>query len=384
MIARYLAMLLSFAAPGGVADRSNTTDIVVIAPRVGEARDRLAKCVARNCPPTEEIDAALALAEIQFEAGDYLGARLTVRRTIGRNGRYASTYPIPVSDLHRSLARIASHMGEEREARQSALRISETLKKGLGNNDPRVFGARFEYVNALLAMGDPSAMRQLEAIEREARRAGRRDIVARAQLRQLWIEYLASPRGSAKDRLARLARSSRPEDGIVSVGAATMLAAIHRREGDNRAAEALIATIGPVRGSKRVLLFEPPYKLTFQVPYYQRREEVFTEQLNHPDVTDRSWIDVAFWVEGNGSVRDVEVVRSGESYEWANPLLEAIKGRRYSASADGEESYRLERYTYTAPLMARTGTHLRQRSPFGRVEYLDLTQDRSGGGASTL
>ena len=163
-----------------------------------------------------------------------------------------------------------------------------------------------------------------------------------------------------------------------------MLAAIHRREGDNRAAEALIATIGPVRGSKRVLLFEPPYKLTFQVPYYQRREEVFTEQLNHPDVTDRSWIDVAFWVEGNGSVRDVEVVRSGESYEWANPLLEAIKGRRYSASADGDESYRLERYTYTAPLMARTGTHLRQRSPFGRVEYLDLTQDRSGEGASTL
>jgi hypothetical protein len=86
---------------------------------------------------------------------------------------------------------------------------------------------------------------------------------------------------------------------------------------------------------------------------------------------DDAWLDVGFWIAPDGSVSGVEVLRHGADTVWARPLLEAMRGRRYSTAA--EPTYRMERYTYTSRIQARTGTRLSQRAPGARVEYFDLT-----------
>ena len=60
------------------------------------------------------------------------------------------------------------------------------------------------------------------------------------------------------------------------------------------------------------------------------------------------------------------------------PLLKAIAGRMYSRPANGTPVYKLERYTYTSGYEVRTGSRLAQRSPMGRIEYLDLTNPGAG------
>jgi hypothetical protein len=69
----------------------------------------------------------------------------------------------------------------------------------------------------------------------------------------------------------------------------------------------------------------------------------------------------------------VEVVRKGANDDWADPVLDAIRGRRYSPSQDVTPSYRLERYTYTSMRGLRTGSRLTMHIGIPRVEYLDLT-----------
>ena len=88
---------------------------------------------------------------------------------------------------------------------------------------------------------------------------------------------------------------------------------------------------------------------------------------------DDKWIDVGFWVLPDGHVAGLEIVRRGAGAAWAEPLLASIRGRVYSTS--GDSTYRLERYTFTADYEAAPGTHIRRRSPRGRVEYLDLTTE---------
>jgi hypothetical protein len=83
------------------------------------------------------------------------------------------------------------------------------------------------------------------------------------------------------------------------------------------------------------------------------------------------WIDIGFWVMPDGSVAGLELLRHGARPDWAEPLLESVRGRRYSTA--GDPSYRVERYTYTSRLEAATGTRGTVHSPRARAEYFDLT-----------
>jgi hypothetical protein len=87
---------------------------------------------------------------------------------------------------------------------------------------------------------------------------------------------------------------------------------------------------------------------------------------------DHQWIDVGFWVQPNGHVDDLQMLRHGTGgTDWSAPLLRAISGRLYSRA--DRATYRLERYTYTSELHNEgTGTHIAVRSPRARVEYFDL------------
>jgi len=368
------------AAQRGVPEGQN---VVVTGTRLQDYRDRLAACLARNCPPDEDIDATTALAEALFVAGEYREARAALRRSIGRNHDEAARYPEPVSDLYRANARVARHLGMDRDAQLSTRRILRSLQAGLSVEDHRHFTARLEMAQSMLAFGQYGpARRQLEELAEQARRAGRPDIAATAELRALWVGYVEDPRGGAQRRLAALAQSS---DTYRSIGARMLMVRIYNERGERARANALMAELG--RGSRRrQLLYNPPFELLVRNPLsnaddVQQGGSLHDSTLaRRPGNMEDEWIDLGFWIQPDGSVTGLEVIRGDGARDWAEPLLESIRGRRYSRAAGNEPSYRVERYSYTSGYETRGGTHIMQRSPRARIEYFDLTEDSAPAG----
>jgi hypothetical protein len=357
-----------------------TQEILVTGIRVQDYRDRLAACLARNCPPDEDIDATLALAEALLLEGDYGDARTTVRASLGRNRDEARTYPEPVSDLYRAYSRLSRHLGDDRAALQSTHGILDALQEGLPQEDHRHFTARLELAEMQMMSGRYSAAkRELERLIRRARGAGREDVAVMAELRGLMYDHIAVPHGPARARLIEMSRWTDPGRRLQSVGARVLLARIYRSEGDGERADALLAEIGRGSSTQRRLLHSPPYQLLRQEVGGVLDQDAGTATL-FGNVRNRvsenyegKWIDVGFWVARDGRVSELEVLRTGGDTLWAQPLLESIRGRIYSTAE--EPTYRLERYTYTAAWQQATGTRIRERSPAARVEYLDLTVD---------
>jgi len=348
-----------------------TEPIVITGIRIQDYRDRLAACLARGCPPNEDIDATLALAEALLLDGDYGEARAVARESIRRNRGHASQYPEPVSDLYRAHMRLARHTGWDREAIQSAHNILDALQAGIPQEDYRHFTARFELAELLMAMGrHRPAKRELERLARLSRGAGRNDVAIMAELRGLLYDDIAVPRGPARARLIELAGLTDPTRRLEAVGARALLARIYRSEGENERADALLAEIGRGHSSQRRLLHAPRYELIGMHPI--DGENFFRAAENF----EGKWIDVGFWVMPDGRVAELEVVRSGGESVWARPLLQSIRGRLYSTAE--EPTYRLERYTLTARREQPTGTRIQlQMSDMARIEYLDLTANET-------
>ena len=379
-----VACLLLAVTPAAAQQRHEryvepTEPIVVTGIRISDYRDRLAACLARNCPPDEDIDATLALAEAYFLNGDYDEARSAVRASLRRNRDEARSHPEPVSDLYRSYSRISRHMGFDREALQSAHGILDSLQAGLAREDHRHFTARFELADAQMVSGRYRAARQqLDRLARIARANGREDVATMAELRDLWFQLIVHRHGEARSRLIELARLTDPARRLESVGAKVLLARQYRLEGEHERANALLAEIGRGTSAQRRLLYMPRFQLLRFDPNAGEGLDSIDMAVTFGNTRHRvsenyegKWIDVGFWVMPDGRVADLEILRSGGDTVWPRPLLEAIRGRIYSTGR--EPTYRLERYTLTAAWEQATGSRVRQRSPRARVEYLDLT-----------
>lgn len=376
-----LAFYLAAAAPAIAVQeppRSDGQNVVVTGVRIQDFRDRLAACLARNCPPDEDIDATLALAEALFLNGDYAEGRSYVRASIGRNRDEARNHPEPVSDLYRANTRLARHIGYDREARTSSFEILNALQAGIPTEDHRHFTARFEIAEMQMMSGNyRGAQREIERLVARARAAGREDVAVLAELRGAWYELIAFPRGDARSQLIRWSRDPAPANRMRAVGARILLARVYRNEGDSVRSDALLAELGAVAraGAHRRILHAPRYQL-LQIDVSQTGDEIVpTNVLNRiTENYEDKWIDVGFWINPDGRVSGLELLRSGANPDWAEPLLDSIRGRLYNAGP--EHTYRLERYTMTAGFESPTGSRIRRRGPAARVEYLDLTANQ--------
>jgi hypothetical protein len=66
------ALATAQQAPAPAAANSPPTrDVVVTGVRLKDTEAALKACIARKCPPKEDIDATMAHAENEFVAGDY-------------------------------------------------------------------------------------------------------------------------------------------------------------------------------------------------------------------------------------------------------------------------------------------------------------------------
>src|SRR6185436_13882450 len=262
-----LTLLLS-AAPAFAQQTGDNQTITVTGRRIADYRAALAACLARHCPVNEDVDATLALAEVEFEAGRLADARRDVAASLDRNRRHGAQYPEPVADLYRVRARVSRHLGLDDEAVRSTYNILHTLESGIPQEDYRHYTARLEIAEMMMIAGRYNAAKQqLDTLAERARRGNRPDVAALAELRSTWLAYLMAPgNGEAVRRLQSMARETGPENRMRSTGAKLLLARVYRDTGDTARSDALIAEIARNNSGRRNLIFSPPYELLERAP----------------------------------------------------------------------------------------------------------------------
>lgn len=374
-----LSALINVSAQAAAPPREpaqDTPSIIVTGKRLQDTEAALRACLARKCSPDEDIAATLAHAENLFIAGDYRKARATLRSSLGRNRKHAERYPEPVSDLYRSNALVANHLGYDDDYAISTWGTLTALKDGIPDPDGRHFGARMEIARMTARLrGLEAGVRAYEGLAKDATKAGRPDIAVLARLRGLGMAYRQQPTDSIRRKIRQIAALTGPENRYASSTAKLYLARLAAESGKIAEAEALLGEVAGSGVNALVMIYAPPYRLNVQ--------EFDAGYINEYDAAkgnpaarfggnfDGMWIDVGFWVQPNGRVSDLKVLRNSGNKSWSEPLLKSIRGRLYAPLE--KPSYRQERYTYTSRWEDQTGSHIKRRSPRARVEYLDLT-----------
>lgn len=389
-----LALLSSTAVLAQDAEPANR-DIVVTGQSLQDTADALAACLARNCPPDEDIRLTLAHAENQFVAGNYRDARATTLASIRRNNDEGREFPVEVSDLYRANGRIAAHLGEARAYQLSVLNMRDTLLEGLPDNDARVLAAQIEVGDSRARLGYPEEARDIYVRTAvQAERADQKRVAAFARIRQAMVDLPKQRRDWRNDRapaaLAHLERISGQSDIVgadLALLSEVMLARIERDQGDMSRTQRLVARFSAGGGSARpLLLTSEPIRLQDSGTSDENSASGGGgNSLSRLTVgVDDRWIDVGYWVNADGRVSDYEVLRqSGGLGGWTEAVERSVNSRVYAplAPVNGIASpgfYIVERYTLTADFADSvdcTGSRLRCRSPNLRVERTDLTPE---------
>lgn len=376
------------AAPPAAHD-AQPSDVVVTGVRLKDSAAALRDCLARRCPPKEDIAATLAHAENEFVAGDYHAARQALTASVGRNRRYGKQYPIEVSDLLRANSRIAASLGEGGDFLFSAIEVVRILKAGLPPDDYRVLGARIEQADAYAKSRQvETALNIYDDVIARAHKLNLPWVEGFARLRQAGMLWALTDAGVTQytadmnRALDSLIAEKDPRLAPYALGARLLKARFAAKHGDATAIDRMMADYRRLAGASNrpVLLYSPAIA---QNPAHAMRLEGGGENLSQMPVDnfDNQWVDISFWIAPDGHVTDAGVLRQSDKLSgyWVKPIVTSIAGRRYAPLAMDRNDpglLRVERYTFTARWTTDvTGTHLRQREPVPQIEMVDLTAD---------
>lgn len=390
------------AAPALAAEAD--APIVVTARPVADTAAALAACLARACPPDQDIAATLAHAENQFIAGVYKDARTTLLRSIDRNKAHGRAFPVPVSDLYRANSRVAEHMGEARNYQTSILALRDTLREGLGKDSSRALAAQIEVGDSRAKLGFPDeAARIYQDVEAEALGKGFNRIAAFARLRQAVLAQvsaeesnLPSERKRARAMLDALVADALPGTDDLRLAAQVTRARLDRKAGIEDSTQMLLREFAAQGGVARPILLsaaiiEIPSADTLRNPATGSLAENATSAsfltIAAADTSRRmsalnaigKWADVGFWITPSGKVADIEVLRSSDGTAWLKPVVKHLESRVYAPLKTNDDGvnpgfYQIERYSLTARWTDDgTGTHMRRREFTPRIERLDIT-----------
>ncbi|WP_394652286.1 hypothetical protein [uncultured Sphingomonas sp.] len=383
MNAFVLLAALSVSAAQDVPAQDTKT-VVVTAKSLKSTENALTACIARQCPPTEEIDAALAHAENLFVEGEYKTARRTLLNTIGRVDKYAAQYPTEVADIWRAQARIAGHLGEATPMRIGQFEAIDALKAGLDRGDARVLAQRLEIADVFAKQGRIVAARDgYMKVAREAEKLDLPRLQGTALLRVAILDNalaevdpaLFGPR--SRESIGRLADTTDPR--LASYREAARLLKVRNtvKADDPATIDRAVAEYTTKPTARPLLVYSPPIDLKVFDEFAPTGATIQNRPMQN---YDGQWVDVTFLIGADGKVRDVELARESPTLDakWVKPVTEAIAARRYAPVVvpDGLDGLRrVERFTLTSFYNDRvTGSRMRLRTA-PRIETLDLTAE---------
>jgi hypothetical protein len=372
------APIPSTPAPSVSASTPQGNDIVVVA-RNGQAE--LEACVARDCPPDQEIKAALVVASRAFLAGDYSGARHVLLKTRGRTAKFDAAYPVAVSDLHRALNTMGNLDGRPDAARMSAFDATAALRAGLKPDDPLILLQRLDTANQLTRDARIIAARQIyDDVIKRAAKAGYPGVEAEAMFQAATLYTTLSSinpdyRGEAAKRVARLEQRGEPEFAPYRQGIALVKLQLDASKVSAMERATMLAQAKPLATRDAFLLSEP--ETAFSVSNKTLAGVSGGGGSDKPE-----WADVAFTVQPDGTVGDVSVIAQSEVKpgSWLPLKTKAVAGRRY-APFTGAPLYRVERYTMVYDFSSITETRIKSRSARGVLNTTDVTAAHQAPGA---
>lgn len=354
-------------------------DVVITGTRM---RDTLEKCLARNCPPEEEVDAAMNAGAESFAAGRYEEAKTVLRRAISRNKKYGKQMPGRMSDLYATYADVTEHEGDNQAFRHATRESVDVLRRALGPGHPVALRAASRVGDMWVKLGIPeSADSDYRDAAEDARRAGDADMAAALTFRRAWLALSARDYPRSRRLLAQLEQSHGADprfSGLLRV----LKARIAIARGDEDTTDALVAALQGAGGAEPVLLHEPDYP-KFDVGMSSGLDSsgqinIGAAQANTASrSSDVQWADIGYWVRPDGKPGEVEILRPAKGSYWARPLVKHIQARRYvplKQDAAGVGTYRVERFTLRPSYGVPTGSRMEQRLGQPTLHVVDLTR----------
>ncbi|WP_121115986.1 hypothetical protein [Croceibacterium ferulae] len=367
-------VLLLMAQAASAAPASAPADeIVVVGQRIEE---ELATCLARSCPPKEEIELSLQLSVNQFASGRYTDARNTLQRAIRRNRDHAAELPGPVSMMYATLASVAEHQGDPRLWRQSARNNVEVLRQHVGESHVATLGQELAFADSMVGLGTlDSAGALYRAVQRKAADSGNAQFAAGAAFRRAWLALLQEHDRDALRLADEAVGLAGADDRLMRDLREILRTRIAVREGDNDAVDALATRL-------RQAATDPP-RLLFASGYEDINADD-TVEVNRFIDSDLRLADVGYWIRPDGRTADIEILRNNGLGQWAPGILRQIRSRRYvpfDGAAGNPGLYRIERFTVRATKGDVTGSHIEQRRGDLTIHVVDLTETEAMGEA---
>lgn len=374
-----LLIILALAAQQAGTERpAASPDVVITGNRM---RDALEKCLARGCPPEDEVDAAMKAGMESFSAGRYEEAKAILRRAISRNRQYAARMPGPISDLYSTYADVTEHEGDEQAFRYATRESVAVVRDALGRDHAQALSVSGRLGDMWAKLGDPAnADRVYRAVAGEAERAGKTDIAAGLTFRRAWLALSVQDLARARSLLEQLERSYGKDARFAGV-LPVLRARIAIAKGDERGTDELIAALRGASGTEPVMLHEPRYpEFSHAGPLVASEDgsDTMSARINAAfDSPDIKWADIGYWVRPDGRPGEVEILRPAKGAQWARPLVKHVEARRFlpvKADASGVGTYRVERFTLRPSYGAPIGSLVTRRTGAPRLHVIDLTK----------
>lgn len=354
-------------------------DVVIIGNRM---RDALEKCLARNCPPEEEVDAAMDAGAESFAAGRYREARTILRRAVSRNKKYGGRMPGRMSDLYATYADVTEHEGDEQAFRRATHDSVIVLRRALGSDHPTVLGVNARVGDMWVKLGNAvSADSAYRGAAEDADRAGHADLAAALTFRRAWLATGARDAALARRLHAQLERDY-GSDPRFAGPLRVLKARIAMAKGDEVDVDKLVAALGDVGTAEPLLVREPPYPefapgMSSGIGPNGELDLAAARSSGMSVNQGLLWADIGYWVRPDGKPAEVEILRPMKGGSWAKPLVKHIAARRYAPMkqmAGGIGAYRIERFTLRSAYGVPIGSRIMGRIGPQKLQVIDLTR----------
>ncbi|MEO1045188.1 MAG: hypothetical protein AAFX04_07100 [Pseudomonadota bacterium] len=380
--------------------------IVVFGYTIEEARQELEECLARNCPPDEDIAATINLANAEFLGGEYRDARRTLSYGKNRNEKHVSDWPQEMANLYSAQATVDLHLGYGLEYERATRKASNALRDYQPDELRKELQARLSLADARVINAGywRSAESIYNTVQKRAEAAGYDDIAAFAVLRKAALDLARAEPRNHRTILRRVQRDMtefQTDPDLTpqlrqSANALFLRASLALGEKDEASQK-----IRPALSSegKPLLIRREPINL--QQSAQQEAAELNNGiNANNAAVTflstasfEDTWADIRYLVNPDGTVSDIIVLRSegGDPFNWQERVKESIATQVYAplpAFKNGTQraGIVIERFTFTSrypALPSTTGSLIRRRTGMPIVERLELVYEEFAFDADT-